>query len=135
MNKFIPDSGISWDELLTQDYNLNTVRYYDIEHEYSIHKSVTNELSDSIETYANIYYVDPFEQYKIEPNRYPYRIGKGIKHYLLWCSPKYNIYQSLAEQISQIKFPNCDLIVRKNHISTRTILTVTHYHIFVRKYF
>ena len=126
------DYKLGWKELSFNSFDPKTVRKLQDEHEYQFHKELAKEMIGSIEKYAEVYYVDPFSPYIIHKNRYSYRVKDGIRHYILWCSPKSYISCMTARKIAQTRFPGCNLIVRQNKPSLRTIKTIKHYHIFVQ---
>jgi hypothetical protein len=122
---------MDWEQITTGSYNKRYPRKVDDEIEYQWHKQVANEMIGSIEEYVKSLYVDPLEPYIFIENRFGYDLAPGIKHYLLWVHPKYNISDAHAEMIIRKRFPTQKIHYHVNPVQFRSIMGVGHYHVFI----
>ena len=87
--------------------------------------------------------------YILRINDFPYNFEAGIEHYVLWLNPSRNhnptfgmsvnkyIYTprmdpTLLDEIKQL-FPDCELVHFRNSSAIRTVNSIDHYHIIVKK--
>jgi hypothetical protein len=101
------------------------------EAEYQFHKRLVKEFFVDIEEYIQVANIDPLEPYVLIKNRFPYDVMDN-KHYLLWIKPGYDVSKSV-EHIANTRFPNQEIICMENQVQHRSILTVRHYHVFVKQ--
>ena len=123
---------MDWQQIITSSYNQRYPRTVEDEIEYQWHKLVSAEMSGSLEEYIKHLYTDKLEPYVFIKNRFTYNVAPNIKHYLLWINPKYHITTGCAEQIIRERFPTQEIYFRLNPVQFRSIMGVTHYHVFIR---
>ena len=122
---------MDWQQIVTS-YNQRYPRTAEDEIEYQWHKLLSAEMSGSLEDYIKNLYTDVLEPYIFIQNRFAYNVATDIKHYLLWVNPKYNIAGAHAERIIRERFPTQEIYFRLNPVQFRSIMGVTHYHVFIR---
>lgn len=118
-------------QIKNKTFNKKYSRHVSDEMEYQSHKEWTCEFFNSIEDYIRVMCLDPFEPYLLIKNRFPYKIPPNMKHYLLWMKPGFNLFHDHINTVLQKRFANCQIIWWQNDVSSRSILTVTHYQVFI----
>jgi len=121
---------MDWNCIKKQEYDKNCPRTIDDEADYQFHRRLVKEFFVDIEEYIQVANIDPFEPYVLIKNRFPYNLI-GCKHFLLWIKPGYDISKYVGD-ITKSRFPNQEVIYMENHLQHRSVLTVRHYHIFIR---
>jgi len=122
---------MNWECIKKQEYDKKCPRSIEDEAEYQFHRSLVNEFFVDIEEYIQVANTDPLEPYVLIKNRFPYDVI-GCKHYLLWIKPGYEV-PKYVEHIVNTRFPNQEIIYMENQLQHRSVLSVRHYHIFIRQ--
>jgi hypothetical protein len=123
---------MDWETIKSEKYNKRFPRRPDDEIEYQLHKEITKEICGNIDDAVKSIYIDPFEPYILIKNRFGYNLSPWIKHYLLWVNPKYKITPFSANIVIRERFPGKDFCFFVNPVKHRSVLSIIHYHVFIK---
>lgn len=130
---------LSWD--VVKDFTVKSPPTYalgrlpEVEERYTRHRDHINESSfySSIAEYI-INDVIGDNEFVFVENEFPYKVEKGIKHYLLWISKeaqgKYDI-ESLIKSRPEI-VSSSEFTYYRNLKNNASIFEVEHYHVFAK---
>ena len=111
------------------------VRDYDTKQRYSLHKSITLDVTGNVDEYliAKFFGKNTSIPFSIYKNMFPYRHVKG-KHMVCWINPRYEKFYNVkrVKAIVDHIFKNANKrVVFENVLQDKSVFGVAHYQIFL----
>ena len=127
----------TWNDLLKFHKNPpsgSIGRGKEVQEKYNMNHNSNNKLSKKLFPNSN----DQIKLYKYMKNDYPYDVGKGIEHNLLWFNPRISpnwLYtrNKVVKEILDKENDKKEYIYFQNKPNNSSVKDIIHYQVFVKK--